>query len=92
MDSATCSKWKARGRFWIEPTSGRVVRTELGIRTQDAGGTVTVSYAPQPAAANLWLPVSMNEEYTNRSETIEGRATYTNFRTFSVDVSTIIKK
>lgn len=85
----------ARGRFWIEPNSGRVLRTELAIDstagTTTTAATITVNYAPQPALGDLWLPVSMTERYTQRAETIDGRATYSNFRKFNVDVATIIK-
>jgi hypothetical protein len=80
----------AQGRFWIDPESGRVVRTELMV-----AGTVylliTVEYAPQPRLDNLWLPVSMREMYRRGGELTEGRASYSEFRSFKVDVNTIIR-
>jgi hypothetical protein len=44
----------------------------------------------QPA---IWLPASMDESYnlTNAGVAIDGRATYSNFRQFRVDVSTDVK-
>jgi hypothetical protein len=80
----------ARGRVWIDPGNGRVVRTELML----SGAVqlmITVNYAPQPRLDNLWVPVSMRESYRRGGELTEGRATYLNFRKFNVDVSTIIK-
>jgi hypothetical protein len=80
----------ARGRVWIDPEQGRVVRTELML----AGAVtllITVTYAPQDRLDGLWVPVSMRESYRRGGELTEGRATYSNFRKFNVDVSTIIK-
>jgi outer membrane lipoprotein-sorting protein len=80
----------ARGRVWVDPEQGRVVRTELML----AGAVnllITVTYAPQDRLDGLWVPVSMRESYRRGGELTEGRATYSNFRKFNVDVSTIIK-
>ena len=80
----------ARGRVWIDPEQGRVVRTELML----SGAVhlmITVTYAPQDRLDGLWVPVSMRESYRRGGELTEGRATYSNFRRFNVDVSTIIK-
>lgn len=107
----------AKGRFWIDPGSGRVVRSELTVNSGGASARVTVSYAQQPKM-DLWVPVTMDEEYrwtTERktigvpgasggtmstfeshqlpsSGTIEGHATYTNFRQFKVEANTIIRQ
>jgi hypothetical protein len=85
----------AHGLFWIEPVSGRVVRSELVIttRVRDIGVTavITTTFALQPKVG-VWVPASMEERYTlGPSATIEGHATYTNFRKFKVDVETVIK-
>jgi hypothetical protein len=80
----------ARGRVWIDPEQGRVVRTELML----SGAVhlmITVTYAPQDRLEGLWVPVSMRESHRRGGELTEGRATYSNFRRFSVDTSTIIK-
>jgi hypothetical protein len=80
----------AGGRFWIDPATGRVLRTELML----SGAvylTITVTYAPQARLGDLWLPVSMRETYRRGGELTEGRASYSNFRQFNVDVSTIVK-
>jgi hypothetical protein len=80
----------ARGRFWIDPAPGRVLRTELML-SGTVYVTITVTYAPQARLGDLWLPVSMRETYRRAGELTEGRASYSNFRQFNVDVSTIIK-
>ena len=40
---------------------------------------------------NLWMPVAMDEEYRVSGTLVEGHATYSNFRRFSVETHTIIK-
>jgi hypothetical protein len=54
--------------------------------------TIRVDYAEQPRL-RLSLPVSMSEHYevTPRNVSIDGRATYSNFRQFQVDTGTSIK-
>ena len=81
----------AAGKFWIEETTGRVLKTELRITTGNTTATVIVAYEFQPKL-KLWLPVLMNERYaTPRQPVITGRATYQNFRQFDVKVDLIIK-
>jgi hypothetical protein len=86
----------ARGRFWIEPHSGRVLRTELHFDTGKGRDRLRVRvgarYAPE--AAGTWVPVAMDEEYRLGKGTlaVEGHATYANFRKFKVETNTTIKK
>ncbi len=81
----------ARGRFWIDEATGRVVRTELRLSTGATTALISVGYTEQPKL-KLWLPVLMNERYsTPRQPLITGRAFYENFRQFNVSVGTIIK-
>lgn len=83
----------ATGSFTIEPTSGRVLETELQLVTRRVSGKFSVVYAEQPAL-KLWLPASMTESYTfgGTSAMLDGRATYSNFRMFRVETSTVIDK
>ncbi len=90
----------AAGRFWVLD-SGAVVRTRLMFEPpSDVGGrlspaasvTTTVDYI-HDAALGFWVPETMNERYDlNRrdGERITGRATYSDYRRFQVDVK--IKK
>jgi hypothetical protein len=80
----------AMGRAWIEPETGRVVKTVLML-TGAVEVSITVTYAPQTRLDDLWLPQSMREIYRRSGEVTEGRASYSNFRKFNVDVTTIIK-
>jgi hypothetical protein len=86
----------AKGSFWIEPQTGRVVKSELLFDTGKGPGRlrvrVRVGYAP--ALAGTWVPVSMDEEYRlgKGALAVEGHATYANFRTFKVETTTTIKK
>ncbi|HEY6358440.1 MAG TPA: hypothetical protein VIX35_09360 [Vicinamibacterales bacterium] len=82
------------GRFWIEPASGAVLRTELTLvmtSPRKLTGTTTVEYALAPTL-KLLVPVQMDEEYRlGGGEVDRGRATYSNFRAFTVS-SKIIKR
>lgn len=79
------------GRFWIEPETGRVVQTELSLNFATTTSTMSVMYA-RDTRLNLLVPVRMEERHrTPGLESIAGQATYRNFRSFNVDVTTIIK-
>lgn len=76
----------ARGRFWIEPATGRVLMSELIANTRNVRATIDVSYQSEPVVG-LLVPVEMRERYTTRDgEHIEGVATYGRFRRFQVSV------
>ncbi len=73
-----------RGRFWIDPTSGRVVQSELITGDGRIGRTarITVRYQPN-AGVGLWVPVEMKEVYEStdpgrRFPLVVGTATYAN--------------
>ena len=84
----------SRGRFCLDPVSGRVIETELELHHPSAGGgrlatdvNVRVRFALEPRL-NLWVPVEMHETYSDRGG---GRTTstarYRNYRQFSVTVT-----
>ncbi len=81
----------SRGTFWIDPVDGRVVRSQLrvGDTNTDVRATITVTYGPN-TKLGFWVPAEMVEEYTKKrghpDEKIHGTATYTDFRTFQVQV------
>jgi hypothetical protein len=85
----------ARGSFWIEQETGRVLRTRLEINsrrgTTNIQAIIDVDYGEVPQVG-LWLPRQMEENY-NFSDgmgrmlaNIFGRAIYTNVRKFRVDI------
>jgi hypothetical protein len=71
----------SRGRFWIEPETGRVVMTELVTEDRQVRGTVDVSFQSEPLVG-LLVPVEMRERYEGRKagSLIESVATYGRFR------------
>jgi formylglycine-generating enzyme required for sulfatase activity len=75
----------SEGRFRIEASTGRVVRTELVVDEVRVRASITTHYRPD-AAFGFSLPVEMQEEYSfpRSSVTIVGTATYSKFRRFSV--------
>jgi hypothetical protein len=76
----------ARGRFWIEPSSGRVLMSELTAKTRRVRATIDVSYQSEPLVG-LLVPIEMRERYATRdAERIDGVATYGRFRQFTVTV------
>jgi len=97
----------ASGRFWIEPDSGRIVRSELVIDSMGMFGSVTVTFGPAPKLIP-WMPLEMQDLYRLRERSaasaasrettslllmsVEGHASYKNFRTFNVNTNEIIKK
>ena len=77
----------ARGRFWIEPDTGRVVASELIAEDTAIKGTVDVQYQAEPSLG-LLVPIEMRERYDIRrdSSRVDGTATYGRFRQFQVKV------
>ena len=78
----------ATGRFWIEPESGAVLRTQMilgGSRRLQQRATVTVTYALD-ATLGFRVPVEMRETYDNprkkNADIITAVATYSEFRPF----------
>ena len=77
----------ARGRFWIEATTGRVFGSELVAEDPTIQGIVDVEYSIEPGIG-LLVPVMMRERYDIRrgSSRVLGIATYGRFRQFQVKV------
>ena len=78
----------ARGRFWIEPATGRILMSELIVSPKGVRGVVTVNYQSEPLLG-LLVPIEMRERYdqlTNKT-VVDGYATYGRFRQFQVLVN-----
>jgi hypothetical protein len=75
----------SHGRFWIEPSTGRVLMTELVAEDTLVHGIVTVTYQA-PSNTGLLVPTEMREAYweSGLDQRFEASALYTNFRRFSV--------
>ncbi len=77
----------ASGRVWVEPVSGRILRTVM----KASMATITVTYGPRDELPGLWVPVMMEERYEHGSKTVTGLATYSKFRRFQVSTNEQIK-
>jgi hypothetical protein len=85
----------ARGRFWIDPSRGTVLRSEtrFGFEPDRAEGYVATEYERAPRLG-MWVPVEMKERYRDfpgSHEPVfrhpaEATARYANYRQFSVSV------
>jgi hypothetical protein len=69
----------AKGRFWINPSDGSVLISELIVDNGGVIGTITVSYQSE-ALMGFLVPVEMRETYIRGGERIAGHATYGKFR------------
>jgi hypothetical protein len=82
----------SRGRFWIEPATGRVLMTELIAEDVVLRAMIAVRFADE-SSIGLFVPAEMRERYDVRGNALrgdeshlEGTATYGNFRRFTVIV------
>jgi len=79
----------ATGMLWIEPETGRVLQTEFEVENPYVQGSLKgrllVTYG-NAKKASILVPAMMTERYESRYTTVEGRADYSNFRPFEVDV------
>jgi hypothetical protein len=77
----------SRGRFWIEPDSGRVLTSELIAEDSFLRGTIVVSYQSD-VLAGLLVPKEMRERYDVQrgAQRVDGAASYGRFRRFQVQV------
>ena len=77
----------ARGRFWIEPATGRVLMSELIAEDGQVRALIDVSYQSEPIVG-FFVPIEMRERYEGRVDgsLIEGTAVYGKFRQFQVTV------
>jgi VWFA-related protein len=85
------------GSFWIEPLTGRVVKTFLRAARNTGPASLagltfeaTVTYR-RSDTLGLWVPAEMRETYRLRGNTVEGRALYSKFRSFQVRTEQEIK-
>ena len=75
----------ARGEIWVDSTTGRILRTELECNDLLLYSSIQVTYRAEPSLTML-VPAEMREVYrlqVNASR-IDGRATYSRFRQFTV--------
>jgi hypothetical protein len=78
----------SHGRFWVEPDTGVVLRSEMilgGTRSLSARAAITVTYRLEPSLG-FRIPIEMRERYDNprseRADVVVALATYSDFRHF----------
>ena len=78
----------AHGRFWVEPDTGAVLRSEMilgGSRRLPSRATITVTYGREPSLG-FRIPTEMRERYDNprrkSADVVVALATYSDFRRF----------
>jgi hypothetical protein len=78
----------SEGSIWVEPTSGRVLKTRLRNGDEGVSVEVIVTFRPNDTLG-LWTPAEMKETYRRPrgAESIDAEATYQNFRRFVVDTA-----
>jgi hypothetical protein len=81
----------ADGVYWVDPSTGRILKTRIVLTASRSEMTTTVSYKPAQNLG-LWVPAEMSEKYNTPTEEIDGRAVYKNFRSFNVTTNVEIKK
>jgi hypothetical protein len=80
------------GRLWIDRATGTVRKTELVIDTMVVRAEITATFGDHPGF-DVAVPLEMDEEYTDRGKpVVTGRAVYSKFRTFGVDVRTEVAR
>jgi hypothetical protein len=95
-DSVNQKDVPSQGRFWVEPSSGRILMSEMRSDHPGIRAEITVNYQSEPLSG-LLVPTAMFERYTNIVPSgrrpgsqywgrIEATATYGKFRRFQVEV------
>ncbi|HUR34896.1 MAG TPA: hypothetical protein VM032_13935 [Vicinamibacterales bacterium] len=75
------------GRFWLDRATSQIDMTEIGIEDLWLKAVIHVAYGAVDGI-DLPVPVEMHERYENKlnGTIVEGSATYSNFRRFTVAV------
>lgn len=73
----------ARGQFWIDADTGRVLKSELTLNDPAVVATLTTTYRTDDRF-QIDVPVEMKEQYVFSGGRVLGTATYGGFRRFDV--------
>lgn len=80
----------ARGRYWVDPKSGAVVRAKVEFAGSDMTGSMVVDMVLHPELS-VWVPKSMNETWRTRGRRATGMAEYDRFQRLAVSTEEIVK-
>ena len=81
----------ATGSFWIDPATGRVIRSTMRLQIGTVSIEVTVTYKSDAKAGETWVPAEMREVYSSATRRVECQATYSNIRRFQVTTKEVQK-
>jgi len=82
--------YPAGGSLWVEPVTGRIVKTRVRAANGKVSMESTVLFARNDALG-IWTPAEMKEVYEQQSGNVRGDAKYLNFRRFKVTTEEAIK-
>jgi VWFA-related protein len=74
----------ATGTIWIDPATGRVLRTTMRLEMNRVVAEMTVAYQQAAKAGDTWVPGEMRETYQSSTRRLECVATYSKIRRFQV--------
>ena len=80
----------SNGTIWIEPETGRVLRTEFNVENRYAASPIKARIVVTYTAGknlNVLVPTIMEEHYESEFNNVDCKAYYSNFRPFEVDVN-----
>jgi hypothetical protein len=84
----------AHGRHWIDPESGRVLKTELVVGDRNGEIRISTWYRPDERLG-IWVPAKMTERYdypNSLYDFIQCDASYSNFRRFETGARIVLPK
>jgi hypothetical protein len=84
----------AQGRHWIDPESGRVLKTELVVGDSNGEIRIATWYRPDERLG-IWVPAKMIERYDYPKrlyDFIQCEARYSNFRRFETGARIVLPK
>jgi hypothetical protein len=86
IDGGSGRDMPAFGRFWIENSTGRVVKTEVRVEVKDVKASLTTTFRSDDRLG-IDVPAEFKEEYDLRDGRVSGVASYSRFRRFEVKSS-----
>lgn len=83
----------ASGRFVVDRATGRILSSELHADSPALKSQIDVVYGPEAGLGGLLVPREMHEKYrSDDGSAIDGRASYANYRRYTVTVGETLKK
>lgn len=80
----------AKGKYWIDPVTGAVLRAVIALSPERATGELDVRFERHPTL-NVWVPAEMKEEWQSAGVNSSGVARYDRFGRLAVSTREIVK-